>query len=60
VFTVTSSASIYQSSPIARIGCANSNGSFAMNGYIDDFRITKGYARYTTTFTPPAAAFPNQ
>jgi hypothetical protein len=33
----------------------------AFNGYMDDIRITRGYARYSgSTYTQPTAAFPLQ
>ena len=43
------------------IGNAGDSTSYYFNGYIDDFRFTKGICRYPsgTTFTPPTAAFPN-
>jgi len=39
------------------IGGYNSD-TYLYNGYMNDFRITKGYARYTANFTAPTAAFP--
>jgi hypothetical protein len=43
------------------VGRAGDYTGAYFNGYIDDFRFTKGICRYPsgTTFTPPTAAFPN-
>jgi len=39
---------------------SRTGGSAFFNGYIDDLRITKGYARYTSTFTAPTSALLTQ
>jgi hypothetical protein len=49
--------------PSARpsIGASGASlGSEALNGFVDDLRVTKGYARYTSNFTAPTAPFPVQ
>jgi hypothetical protein len=58
--TFTSSATIFSDVTIPyNIGRSgySPGGYFYYNGYMDDLRITRGYARYTGTFTPPTSAF---
>lgn len=54
--TGTFSGTVATSGRNLRIG--DNGNSQNINGFIDDFRITK-YARYSANFTPPTSAYPN-
>lgn len=58
--TVTTSATIFNSTTFMRIGAEDAAGVLTnvFNGHLDELRITKGVGRYTANFTPPTAAFP--
>ncbi len=52
----TISGSLYNPSNILAIG-ANSAGTANYKGYMDEIRISKGIARWTSDFTPPSAMY---
>ena len=49
----------FNQTSVMYVGCNRTAGD-PMKGFIDDVRVTKGIARYTTTFTPPTAPFEDQ
>ena len=57
-----SSGDIGNYSPNVRIGRTggNPNVQYSFDGYVDEIRITKGIARYTSNFIPPTKPFPNK
>jgi hypothetical protein len=57
--TVTLTNNPTQSQSTAYLGY-DPGGIPSFKGYIDDVRITKGYARYTQNFTPPSQSFATQ
>jgi hypothetical protein len=54
--SATAAVTLFDGTASVFVG-AQSAGGNPFTGYIDDVRITKGYARYTATFTAPTAAF---
>lgn len=56
----TAGQAVFNSTEALRFGCFNSSGlTQFVNGWLDEWRITKGVARYHGTFSVPTAPFPN-
>jgi len=54
--TVTNSGTMPDISTEVRIG-GSQVGGYYFNGWIDEFRVSKGIARWTSNFTPPDAPY---
>jgi len=52
------SSSVYDSNRSIFIGANNAGGDNLYDGYIDEFRISKGIGRWTEDFIPPVEPYP--
>lgn len=58
--STTAGESVFNSTEPLRFGCFNSSGlTQFVDGWLDEWRITKGVARYHGSFSVPTSAFPN-
>ena len=58
LFSGSYSASVPDASVPLEIARRNIGGSECyFNGWLDEFRVSKGIARWTANFTPPAAPY---
>ena len=56
--TATSATALGATTSVVQIG-RDADSVYGFVGYMDDIRITKGVARYTSGFSVPTEAFPN-
>jgi hypothetical protein len=55
--TTAFTGSVDDSADVLSVGRGGTLASLQWNGYIDEFRLSKGVARWTAGFTPPASAY---
>lgn len=60
VGTFTNAGALYNASTLIRYGVSQIDGTveWPLDGKLDEWRITKGVARYTSNFSPPLVEFP--